>query len=63
MVINTLANNAFKYWIILSDKIVLSTILFPYVFNLLIDFQYNNIKFKELLIDLGASTLSTGGIG
>lgn len=34
-----------------------------YVFNLSIDLWYNDIEFKRLFIDLGASTQSTKGIG
>ena len=63
-VVNTLADNAFKHQITLSDKTVLPiTIPTPYLFNSSTDLQYNDIKFKGLLIDSGASTRSTGGIG
>ena len=44
-------DNIFKYQIILSDKIVLLIIItILYVFNLLIELQYNLIKFKRLFI-------------
>ena len=63
-VVNTLADNAFKHQITFSDEIVLpATVLAPYVFNLSTDSRYNDIEFKELLIDSGASTRSTGDIG
>lgn len=52
IVINTLAKNTFKYQNTLNDKIVLSiTITASYIFKLLTDFQYNDIKFKRLLIN------------
>ena len=58
-----LADNAFKHRITLSDKTVLpTTVPAPYVFNLPTDSHYNDIEFKGLLIYLGASTRSTGGI-
>ena len=63
-VVNTLADNTFKYQIILSDEIVLSiTDLAPYVFNFSTDLQYNDAEFKGLLIDSSISTQSIGGIG
>lgn len=56
-VVNTLADNAFKHQITLSNKTILSIIVFtPYIFNLSIDLKYNNIKFKKLFIDLRALT-------
>lgn len=63
IVINTLADNTFKYQIILSDE-TLPLINVPafYVFNLLTDSQYNNTQFKKLLIELGASSQLTSGI-
>ena len=62
-VINTLADNSFKHQITLSDKTVSPTTLVIYIFNSLTDSRYNDTEFKGLLIDLGASTRSTGGIG
>ena len=63
-VVNTLADNAFKHRITLSDKTVLPiTVPTPYLFNLSTDSRYNDIKFKGLLIDSRASTRSTRGIG
>ena len=54
-VINTLADNAFKHQIILSDETISPiTVPIPYVFNLSTDLQYNDTEFKELLINLGA---------
>lgn len=61
--INTLANNAFKYQIILSNKTVSPITCALYVFNLSIDLQYNDTEFKELLMDSNASTRSISGIG
>lgn len=64
IVINTLADNAFKYQIILNDETVLpTTFLTSYVFKLSTNSQYNNCKFKGLLINLGVSTQSIDGIG
>lgn len=58
-----LANNTFKYQITLSNEtILLITVLAPYVFNLSTHLQYNDIKFKGLLIDSGASIQSTRSI-
>lgn len=55
--VNTLADNAFKHQITLSDKIVPSiTVPVPYVFNSSTDSQYNNTEFKGLLINLNVST-------
>ena len=62
-VVNTFANNAFKYQITLNDKTILPiTISASYLFNLSTNSQHNNIVFKELLIDSRASTQSIGGI-
>lgn len=56
-IVNTLAYNAFKHQIILSDKTVLpTTVPAPYVFNLSIDSWYNDMEFKGLPIDSRAST-------
>lgn len=62
-VVNNLVDNTFKHQIILSNKIISAiTVPVPYIFNLLTDSRYNNAEFKWLLIDLGVSTRSTGGI-
>lgn len=62
-VVNTLTDNAFKHWIILSDETVLfTTVPAFYIFNLSTDPQSNETKFKGLLIDLSALTQSIGGI-
>lgn len=51
-VVNTLVDNTFKYQITLNDKTVLPTIVSaPYVFNLSLDSQFNDIEFKRLFID------------
>ncbi len=63
MVVNIFVDNIFKYQIILSDKTVSPTTFSLYFFNSLTDSQHNNTEFKGLLIDSGASTQSTGGIG
>lgn len=62
-VVNTLADNAFKHQITLSDKTVSPITLTPYVFNSSTDSQYNDTEFKGLVINSSASTRSTGGIG
>lgn len=62
-VINTLANNAFKYQIILSDETISFITPTLYIINWSTHLQYNNTKFKGLLIDLNISTWSKGGIG
>ena len=63
-VVNTLADNVFKHQITRCDETVSPiTDPAPYVFNSSTDSQYNNAEFKGLLIDSGASTQSTGGIG
>lgn len=61
-VINTLADTAFKYQIILNDETVSPISPASYIFNLLTNSRYNNIEFQRLLIDSGASTRSTRGI-
>ena len=63
-IVNSLADNAFKHWITLNDKIV-SPIIVPtsYIFNLSTDSWYNDTEFKGLRIDLGALTWLKGGIG
>ena len=62
-VVNTLADNAFKHRITLSDETASPISSAPYVFNSSTDSRYNDTEFKGLLIDSGASTRSTGGIG
>lgn len=62
-VMNTLADNTFKYIITLSNEIVLLiTVTAADVLNSSTDSQYNNTEFKGLLHDSGASTWLTGGI-
>ena len=61
-VINTLADNAFKYQIILGDKTVSPITSALYIFNLSTNSKYNDTEFQALLIDLSASTRLTGGI-
>lgn len=57
IIVNTLADNAFKHQIILSDKTILPIIIPAlYVFKLSTDSQYNDTEFKGLFIDLGVST-------
>ena len=46
----------------MNDKTTLLITLVPYVFNLSTDSQYNDTKFKGLLIDSRVSTWSTEGI-
>ena len=55
-VINTFTNNGFKYQIMLSDEIILPTILISSIFNLSNNSWYNNIKFMRLFIDSKPST-------
>ena len=61
--INTLADNAFKHQITLSDETVSPIIPAPYVFNSSANSRYNDTELKGLLIDLSPSTQSTSGIG
>lgn len=57
MVIQNLANNAFKYQVILSDKTnCLFTFNF-YVFNLSTNSQYNDTKFKSFFVDFDIISL------
>ena len=56
-VVNTLADNAFKHRITLSNKMVLPiTVSTSYLFNSSTDLRYNDIEFKRLFIDSEAST-------
>lgn len=48
----------FRYQITPSDKTVLPITFALYIFNSLIDSQYNDTKFKELLIDSNILTRS-----
>lgn len=62
-VVNTIANNVFKYKIILNNKTILFIIvLISYIFNLLGDLWYNKIEFKELFINSKVLTQLTEGI-
>lgn len=62
-VVNTLADNVLKDQIILKNEIVLPiTVFASYVFNLSINSQYNDTKFKEFFIDSDASIQSSWGI-
>lgn len=62
-VVNTIANNVFKYKITLNDKTILFIIvLVSYIFNLLGDLWYNEIEFKELFINSKVLTQLTEGI-
>ena len=61
--INLLANNAFKHQITSADGTVALTAPVPYSFTTLTDSQYDKSEFTGLLIDSGAATRSTGGIG
>lgn len=60
-----LADKAFKHRITSTDNTAAPTpaILGPYNFNTTTDIQYDDTKFKGLLIDSGAATRSTGGVG
>ena len=62
MVVNTLADNAFKHQITLIDKTASPISSAPYVFNSSTYSRYKENEFKGLLIDSGASTRSTSGI-
>lgn len=53
---NILTDNIFKYQIILINKIVLFISFTFYFFNLSTNSQYNDSKFKKLLIYLDCST-------
>lgn len=54
--VNALVDNTFKYQIILNDKTVSSITPVLFVFNLFTNLQYNDNKFKGLIINLFAST-------
>ena len=61
--INTMADNAFKHQITSADTTV--SLVNPTLYRFIIstNMQYNDSKFKALLIDLGAATQSTSGLG
>lgn len=61
--INLLADNAFKHQITSADTTISFVNPMPYNFTTLINLRYNDSKFKGLLIDSGAATRSTGGVG
>lgn len=61
--VSLLANKAFKYQIILRDNTTTPIKPEPYSFNTSISSQYDNLKFKRLLIDSGTAIHSTNGIG
>lgn len=61
--INLLSDNVFKHQITSANITVLVVNLMSYSFTTLTNIQYNNSKFKELLIDLRAATWSIGGLG
>ena len=54
--VNALVDNAFKYRITLNNETVSPITPAPYVFNSSTDSQYNDTKFKGLLINSSAST-------
>ena len=61
--VNTLADNVFKHQITSADTTVLLVNPTPYSFTILTNMRYNDSEFKGLLIDSGAATRSTGGLG
>lgn len=62
-VINILADNIFKYQIMVKDKAISPIIVSaPYVVNLSTDSQYHDTEFKGLLIDLNVPICSIGNI-
>lgn len=60
--INTLVNNTFKYQIKSAVITVPLVNLIPYCLTTLTNLCYKDCKFKELLINLGIVTRSTGSI-
>ena len=60
---NLLADNSFKYRITSTDKTITSIAPIPYTFSTSSNSRYDESEFKGLLIDSGAATRSTGGIG
>lgn len=56
IVINTLIDNAFKYFIIFNDMTVSFITLALYIFNLSTNSEDNNTKFIRLFIDSKLST-------
>lgn len=61
--INLLADNAFKHQITSADTTIPLANPMPYNFTTSIDLRYNDSEFKGLLINSGAATRSTGGVG
>lgn len=60
---NQLANNACKHRVTVKDIAAAPTPPEPYIFSVSTDSRYDDSEFKGLLIDSGAATRSTGGIG
>ena len=60
--INMLTNKAFEHHITWSDNTI-APVSVPYSFITSTDTRYDESEFKGLLIDSGAATRSTGGIG
>lgn len=60
---NLLADKVFQHRITSKDKTIAPTEPKPYSFNAATSSRYNNSEFKGLLIDSGAATRSTAGIG
>lgn len=58
-----LADYAFKHRVTMEDETVSPPELESYAFNAVTESRYDATEFKGLLIDSGASTKSTGGIG
>lgn len=63
MTTNKLADQSFKHRIIMEDETITSVASNPFIFSTSTDSRYDNTEFKGLLIDSGASTRSTDGIG
>lgn len=57
-----LTNKVFLYYITTKDEITPPLVPIIFVFNSIIESQYNNTKFQSLLLDLGVSTKSIGGL-
>lgn len=61
--VNLLADKVFEHRMTSKDNIVKLVESEPYSFNTFTSSQYDNTEFKKLLIDSGAATCSTEGIG
>lgn len=61
--INLLANNALKYQIIFINSIIFSINLRSYSFTILTNLQYDNFKFKRILINSSIIIKSIQDIG